>query len=114
MNETHNSTETGYRIEARTLAGYVMLHDGPLMTDWRRVAFETGNNPCGVPQMRFSMFDLFGLLPRNSAMALAWTLIAQHPFQFIEARLVPYRLETKCVCEAFGEPEVINQIKQLP
>ncbi len=93
-------TEYGYRIEARdTHVSHVRpaaIHDGILTGEWREIAPIISDNPAGVPSL-----DEYGdsgrkhnLMPYESAVALAWTLIAQNRWKSIECRLVKYKLET--------------------
>lgn len=94
---TGTSTEYGYRVEARNkdfskLLPPVELSDGFLGSEWRELRFQTGTNPAGIPLWTNQKF-LHDLLPFNAATALAWTVIAQHPFCKIECRLVKFKLE---------------------
>jgi hypothetical protein len=93
------STEYGYTVEARAVHFFhfkpVVLSDGILSSEWREVVFERGNNPAGVPDHGLGQRSNHGLLGHEGAVALAWTLIAQHGcFGGIECRLVKHKLET--------------------
>ena len=92
-------TYTYFIVEARVNrmihSRPVTIQDGVLTEKWREVHFQQSLDPAGVPGLG-SETPVFGLergLPYESAKALAYTLIAQHPFQFIECRLVAFKIE---------------------
>jgi hypothetical protein len=99
------STEYGYKVEAREVHFFhmkpVVLSDGILGSDWREVQFEIVNNPAGIPVSLFDQKHNHGLLRHEGAIALAWTMIAQHDSR-IECRLVQYKLETTYKCQRQG------------
>ncbi len=102
-----------YRVEARVRNFFpenpVKLCDGILSTEWREVYFNNNPNPAGVPSTPDS--DMFGLLPYESATALAWTIIAQRPYASIECRLVQYQLAITHTLNKRGEvDEIIKEV----
>lgn len=114
-----NHTERCYAVEAREVhfshSAPIVLSDGVLTQDWREVTFARTDNPAGIPEDCFSYKGKHGLLTHEGAIALAWTLIAQHSMRHIECRLVFYRLETTWKCERVGlvemQPLSINQLR---
>lgn len=89
----------GYRVEVRDphfsahLNRPITLADGLVGPEWRTVEFERSLNPAGVPTSN-GLHDLaqYGLLPYESALALAWTLVAQCKATLVvpECRVVRY------------------------
>ena len=98
--------EHGYKIEARdrnfNCVAPLVLHDGILGPDWRIIRTEHSSNPAGIPDGLCSHGHEHGLLSHEGALALAWTLVAQHPWRSIEVRLAQYSLETTYKCEPRG------------
>lgn len=98
------SKQFGYRVETRDtefmLARPNQLADGPIGPEWREVTFVTGPNPTGVPTADTDR----RLLGYESALALAWTILAQLGWQGrgVECRLVRYRLETSYILHRVG------------
>lgn len=89
-----SGTVIGYAVEARVIPGCFYpsqpptLGDGVLTPEWRRVQFERGMNPAGVPGIGHMMSaEVYQWLPYESAVALAWTIIAQHRYS-VECRIV--------------------------
>lgn len=112
----------GYVVEARVgVVSHekpVRIQDGILTTEWRPVEFTKDFNPAGVPCHWENDMPGIGIkcdyLPYASAVALAWTLIAQQSYRGIEVRLAQYSLkytyETKrdgVVDEPVGSFEVL-------
>lgn len=95
---TGTTDEIGYRVQARNAhfntATPVMLDDGLLGPDWREIHFSKGYNVAGIPDSLFGHKGRHDLLAYETAVALAWTIIAQNPRQGIECRLAQYRLVT--------------------
>lgn len=106
-----SGSTVGYKVEARTidLEGLPevvrTLADGHtvLCAEWREVEFACGSNPAGVPcESRLLDGAEHGLLPYESAVALAWTVIAQNRHATIECRLVRHRLSYSYSIEREG------------
>lgn len=92
------SNEIGYRIEARDAMFHasnpIRLWDGILSPEWREICLRREPNPAGIPDEPFGKKHEHGLVTYQAAVALAWTLIAQHRLRRIECRLVQYKLVT--------------------
>ncbi len=94
-----NASEVGYRVQVRCAkmihSRPIQIADGIVSTEWRDVRFARGTNSAGVPVSRFDRKDMHDLMGYEAAVALAWTVIAQHEWHFgLECRLMAYRLET--------------------
>lgn len=108
-----NGTDYGYAVEIRdkmfSKDRPITLQDGIVGPDWRRVSFIEANNPAGVPIDRYRHGELpkHGLMPYASAVALAYTIIAQnHREDYrIECRIVQYKVETSYTVERMGVTE---------
>lgn len=91
------STSYWYTVEAKV--GFmdpvnpIRLTDGILTTQWRELSFPCGVDGAGVP----AYFPPTGLirmqLPYASAVALAWTVLAQNRYGGISVRLRKLRQE---------------------
>jgi hypothetical protein len=107
------STTPGYRVEVRDklfdTVRPIKIHDGFVGPEWRTVSFVQDFNPAGVPGFRFhpEATTYHHILPHNSALALAWTLLAQNDDNAyrLECRLVEYVLRTEWTLERKGAVE---------
>jgi hypothetical protein len=94
----------GYRVEARvsevSVHAPAVLPDGLVTTEWRALEFSKGSNPAGVP-VHYLGYDLtqFNLLPFESAVALAWTVVAQNQWKFLEIRIVQHAFHMETTVE---------------
>ena len=101
----HSSSTTAFQVEVRctTVSQHmpVVLQDGLVTESWREVHFSKGMNPCGVPVEDLGRFNT--LMPYESALALAWTIIAQHRHSMgIQCRIVAYKHTEKVRVDYIG------------
>jgi hypothetical protein len=94
-----SGSEIGYRLEVRD-TGFIPSHpeqlsDGVVGPDWREHSPVESMNPAGVPyeHPRISEHYRHSLLGLEAALALAWTIIAQHRNHCLEVRIICYRAE---------------------
>ena len=97
-----SSSEIGYRVEARceimSHLHPVTLLDGIVTKEWREVHFERGPNHYGVPSGADEWWRYghkHDLMPYESALAMAYTVLAQNATRGLELRLKQYTLETR-------------------
>lgn len=100
------STITEYKVEVRdtifSVHNPIILSDGEhgetiVGPDWQEVRFNKGFNPAGVPLHKATHLEdcKRDILGYESALALAWTILAQNYYRFgLEARIVAYELKT--------------------
>lgn len=124
---SQNGTTYGYSVEAR-VDHYVPIHpviipkqneyshDLILTEEWQRISFWKGINPFGVPTAGCghdeNLFNMHGLLERASAIALAYTLAAQHSksaLTAIKIRLRQHKLTYAHKVFFEGEPEELTE-----
>ena len=123
---SQNGTTFGYTVEAkvdhffpaRPIAIPQQHTDVPLILteEWKHVSFWEGNNPWGVPvagcRHDTNLFRMHGLLERGSAIALAYTLAAQHSTQSmtaIKVRIKQHKLTYAHKVFYEGEPEELTE-----
>ena len=105
----------GYKLEAR-VENFIphrpvvikVEHYGDVVLDkeWREISAFKAPPGMGVPvENREAEHFVYSY---GSAMALAWTMVAQHPGSSILVRLVPYRIRYTHETHRNGEPEVIG------
>lgn len=104
-------TSIGYTVEARVqdIEGLAQnpqpLVDGRTILghEWQQLHFEEGSNPYGVPgRSRFDHNLGSPRMPLKSAIALAWTIIAQNPHRSVECQIVRHKLTYTYSSERLG------------
>lgn len=124
---SQNGTTFGYTVEAR-VDHYIPIHpviipkqceysrDLILTEEWQQITFQKGNNPYGVPTADcghdVNLFMMHGLLARTSAIALAYTLAAQHSqssMTSIKIRICHHKLTYAHKVFIEGEPEELTE-----
>ncbi len=118
-----SATEIGYRIQIKDelfcTTDPVNLHDGIVGQEWRDFCPAICDNPAGVPSDTiFGQKTLHNLLLLESAIALAWTIIAQNKYKLgLRIRLIRYELRTTWELEREGivdYPEIKHQLFDEP
>lgn len=107
--------EWGYRVEARDAAfaesNPIVFPDGILGSEFREIHFSKDYLEA-IPTHGFGLGDRHDLLEAETAVALAWTIIAQHPLRQIECRLTKFKLTTTYNLEKAGIVDMVP-IKNL-
>jgi hypothetical protein len=110
--------QTGFRVEARLIdidgipRSPSKLADGKTILgyDWTELYFERSMNPAGVPTSSpvLDPGSSNDLLPLRSAIALAWTAVAQNQYLPMECRLVQHKLTYHWEIKRMGVAEEIK------
>jgi hypothetical protein len=92
-----HGSDVGYHVQVRCErtchSRPLTLADGIVTSEWRDVHFQQTDNPAGIPVRAFDQKAYHGLLSFDAALALAWTIIAQHETFGLECRLIAIQLE---------------------
>ena len=109
---TGSQTAHGYLVEARVSEFFPakpLVVNGQLLTkEWQEVSFAQSEDGNGVPALDIMLHPAkHDLLSYESAMSLAWSVMAHNPWSFVEVRIARYTVKVSYSIEKDGPIDMI-------